>query len=113
MPLLTHLGNTLPTQRSLLDQEPIKDSRTFQFDPCNLVIIISLKILLMNELHLEPETTLDSYSLFVVLPAVILLISVGLFFFKKWVDGPIYSVPPLDLKGKHAIVTGGNTGIGF
>ena len=42
-----------------------------------------------------------------------LLVIVGLYYFKKWVDGPRYLVPSLDLKGKYAVVTGGNTGIGF
>ena len=40
-------------------------------------------------------------------------LAIGLYFFKKYVDGPPYNVPPYDLKGKYAIITGGNSGIGF
>lgn len=33
--------------------------------------------------------------------------------FKRYVDGPVYKVPSINLKGKNVIVTGGSTGIGF
>ena len=47
------------------------------------------------------------------LTVAVIGLAIGLYFFKKYVDGPPYNVPPYDLKGKYAIVTGGNSGIGF
>jgi membrane protein implicated in regulation of membrane protease activity len=46
---------------------------------------------------------------------VILLAAVGLLLvvFKRYVNGPHYPIPAVSLRGKVAIVTGGNAGIGF
>ena len=36
-----------------------------------------------------------------------------IYFFKRYVDGPVFADKDVDLKGKVAVVTGGNGGIGF
>ena len=36
-----------------------------------------------------------------------------IYFFKRYVDGPVFSEKDVDLKGKVDVVTGGNGGIGF
>ena len=45
--------------------------------------------------------------------AICLGIAVLIYFFKRYVDGPVFAEKDVDLKGKVAVVTGGNGGIGF
>ena len=48
-----------------------------------------------------------SYVVLIVIGGVVLI------FFKRFVDGPRYKVPDVDLRGRVAVITGGNGGIGY
>jgi hypothetical protein len=41
-----------------------------------------------------------------------LFLGLALFIIKRYVNGPIYDYPHVCLKGRYAVVTGGNSGIG-
>ena len=50
---------------------------------------------------------------FGLLIVYVLVVVVLVYMFKGYVDGPRYEVGDIDLRGKVAVVTGGNGGIGF
>lgn len=43
---------------------------------------------------------------------VCILIIIILFFLKRYFNGGVFNSPKIDLSGKYAVVTGGNSGIG-
>ena len=44
---------------------------------------------------------------------ILISLTVALYAFKKWVNGTTFDTKGINLKGKVAVITGGNGGIGF
>ena len=66
-------------------------------------------MILLN-MDINQDTIQHTYPLTV---AIILSIAIFVYIFKRYVDGPEFKVDSYDLKGKTAVITGGNGGIGY